>query len=223
MSPSSESGPVLSVVDLSHDALRGVSFEVAPGEAVRIMLPSGDHVRDLYAVLTGAALPAGGRVRLFGADLHADGEAGRLRLFQRVGAVPNRGGLISNLKVWENLVLPAWFHRGLDAQALEPVVLEWFAALGVTGPEAAALMPRLPDALAPAQRRAVALVRAMVAAPDLLIYEDMLSGLDRSAASRWIGTTAVFHRRHASRSSLYLCPDEAVSERIEADRVVRFD
>jgi ABC-type polar amino acid transport system ATPase subunit len=103
------------------------------------------------------------------------------------------------------------------------VVLARLAALGLDERAVTELMPKLPGQLTTAQRRLIALTRAMLMEPDLMIYEDLIAGLERESVSRWLAATSDFQRAAPGRASLYLCPDDAVSERIRADRVVRLD
>jgi phospholipid/cholesterol/gamma-HCH transport system ATP-binding protein len=222
MSRSSDRPP-LALEGFTRGPLRELSLRVAAGESVKVLVPSGGHLEALYAALTGASAPEAGQVFLFDAELYAQDEPGRLALLGRAGAVPRDGGLISNLKGWENLVLPAWYHRGRDAQALEAVAMMRFAALGFGEDTVAALMARLPDQLTPAQRRAIGLVRATLTEPPLMIYGDLLSGLERDSVSRWASFAAQYQREQEGRASLYLCPDDGVSAKIRADRTVRLD
>lgn len=222
MSRSSER-PLLVLEGVARGPLRDASFSIAAGESVKVLLPSQEHLDALSTVITAAGAPDAGRVLLFDVDLHAQDEPGRLALLERAGTAPHDGGLISNLKGWENLILPAWYHRGLDAPALEPVAMARLALLGFGENTVATLMGKLPDQLTPTQRRAIGLVRATLTEPPLMIYGDLLSGLERDSVSRWVSFAAQFQREQEGRASLYLCPDDGVSARIKADRTVRLD
>ncbi len=222
MSRSSDRKPVLAVEGVNSGELHDVSFAVAAGETVKVVLPTEDRVTELYRLLTSGKPPARGRVEMFGTDVRACDDDERLGLCRRLGVVPRDGGLISNLKAWENMVLPSWYHGGFDVAAIETSALALLAAIGVDERAAANLMPSLPDALTSTQCRAIAFVRAMLSEPEVMLYEDLLSGMDRATANRWLPVAADFHRRRAGRASLYLCSDDAVSERIEADRTVKF-
>ena len=64
------------------------------------------------ALLTGRLPPASGRLCLLGEDLYAAPREKALALFREVGIVREGGGLVSNLRAWENILLPVSYHAG---------------------------------------------------------------------------------------------------------------
>lgn len=203
--------------NVARGAIHGLSLEVAAGQSCRLTLASHDIKHELFALLAGHAPPERGRVRLLGADVYALAEPQRIRLYRRVGLVPEQGGLISNLKAWENILLPAWYHRGLDAAAAEPRVAALLREVWPEGGDLRELMGKLPDRLSALERRLVALVRALLPEPDLLVYDFLTAGLESGAAGRLLTLTRRFHGEKTGRVSVYLCPDDAASEKIRAD------
>jgi phospholipid/cholesterol/gamma-HCH transport system ATP-binding protein len=206
--------------NVSVGAVRNLSFTLEAGGAVKILFDSAEQKHPLCAALTGLRRPESGVVVLFGQDIYRLREKDRLAFFQRVGVVPEYGGLISNLKAWENLVLPAWYHRGRAAPDLEREVVTLFGRLGIDEAGLRARMGRLPDQLTLQDRRAVALVRAMLLEPEVLIYDFVFAGLERDAAERMMRLAREFHGARPGRISLYLCPDDATSARLPADRTI---
>lgn len=207
--------------NVTTGAIRGLSLEVGAGQVCRLTLSSHDIKGDLFALLAGHIPPVQGRVRLLGVDVYAQAESQRAGLYRRIGIVPEQGGLISNLKIWENILLPAWYHRKLNAAVAEPrVVALWHEADPGAG-DLRELMGRLPDRLTTFERRLAALVRALLPEPDLLVYDFLTFGLDAAAAGRLLGLTQRFHGAKPGRVSVYLCPDDAASEKIRADVVQR--
>lgn len=200
--------------------VRNLSFDLERGRTAKILFDSEDRKNILFSMLAGRQRPETGKILFFGEDLFAYTENERLALFRRIGVVPADGGMISNLKAWENLLLPAWYHRGLTAEEAERPVAE---ILDQLGPGEAGLKQRLgelPDRLSLYERRVVALARAMLLEPDVLIYDFIFAGLERDAAQRLMKLTGEFHGRKAGRVSLYLCPDDALSARLPADRII---
>src|SRR3989338_7774043 len=193
--------------NVTRGAIHDLSLEVAAGQVCRLTVPSRDIKDELFALLAGHAPPDEGRVRLFDTDVYALAEPQRIGLYRRVGMVPEQGGLISNLKAWENILLPAWYHRKLDAAAAD----------------LRALMGKLPDRLTALERRLVALVRALLPEPEILVYDLLTSGLDAGAADRLLRLTQRLHGEKTGRVSVYLCPDDAASETIRADVARRVD
>lgn len=205
---------------VSDGSMQGLSFAFGQGATAKILFGSDDQKSELYAVLTGLHRPGAGRVFLFDEDLYALKERERLQLFRRIGVVPEDGGMISNLKAWENLLLPAWYHRGITAREAERDVVTIFRQLGLDEADLKKRMGRLPDQLTLYEKRAVALVRAMLMEPDILIYDFIFAGLDREAARRLMKITEGYHSRKAGRISVFLCPEEAISAQLPADHTI---
>ncbi|HEU0299442.1 MAG TPA: ATP-binding cassette domain-containing protein, partial [Longimicrobium sp.] len=88
-------------------ALRNVSFQIPPGEAVAIVGPSGSGKTTLLGLLAGLDRPTGGRVLLDGADLGALSEDARARLRrEKIGFVFQSFQLIPTLTARENVAVP---------------------------------------------------------------------------------------------------------------------
>jgi phospholipid/cholesterol/gamma-HCH transport system ATP-binding protein len=200
--------------------VRNLSFELGQGATAKILFDSEDRKNLFFGILAGQHRPETGKVLFFGEDLFAREEDERVTLFQRIGVVPAHGGLISNLKAWENLLLPAWYHHGMTAQEAERPVAEIFEQLEPGEAGLKQRMGQLPGQLSLYERRVVALARAMLMEPDILIYDFTFAGLERDAAQQLMKLTGEFHGRKAGRVSLYLCPDDAVSARLAVDSTI---
>jgi len=211
---------MLSFERVTKGPLRHMSFHLDVGRSAKILFDSEDRKNILFGLLAGMQRPEAGKVLFFGEDLYTHGESERVALYQRIGVVPADGGMISNLKAWENLLLPAWYHCGLTAPEAEPLVAKIFEQLEPGEAGLKRRMGELPDKLSLYERRAVALARAMLMEPDILIYDFISAGLERDAAQRLMQLAGEFHGRKAGRVSLYLCPDDATSARLMADSTI---
>lgn len=209
--------------NVSYGPLAGLSFDLQAGTTGKILISTEAARQALGAVLFGLAPPARGKVTLLDQALFALSDDDRIALFRRVGAVPANGGLISNLKVWENILLPAAYHTGRTAVDAEAQIAGVFGQLGYANADIMSLMGKLPDELSTPERRLVALVRAMLTPADIMIYDDLFSGLTRDLATPLLKLTGDFHEARRGRTSLYLCPDDAFAERIRADQTIKLD
>ena len=205
---------------VTQGPVRNLSFDLDRGATAKILFDSEDRKNLLFGLLAGLQRPEAGRILFFGEDLFAHEEDERLALFRRIGMVPADGGMISNLKAWENLLLPAWYHRGLTAEQAERPVAEIFDRLEPGEAGLKRRMGELPGQLSLYERRVVALTRAMLMEPDILIYDFTFAGLERDAAQQLMRLTGEYHGRKAGRVSLYLCPDDAVSARLAVDSTI---
>lgn len=205
---------------VTEGPMRDLSFDLAAGASAKVIYDSDDRRNIFFSVITGQRRPAKGRVQWDGQDIYALEEHERLALFERIGVVPAYGGLISNLKAWENLLLPAWYHRGLSAPQAERQVVALFRQLGLTEAELQRQMGQLPDQLTTYEKRAVALVRAMLMEPDVLLYDSLFTGLERESSNQIMSLTREYHGKKSGRISLYLCADDAVTARLTTDQTI---
>ncbi|TAJ79490.1 MAG: hypothetical protein EPO42_06105 [Gallionellaceae bacterium] len=92
----------------------------------------------------------------------------------RVGWVAGHGGLISNLKIWENVTLPLWYHAQREATATEQNVAYWLDMLGMEQDACAEFMAAPPYSVEPWQRKLAGLLRALVQMPRVLVVDAAL-------------------------------------------------
>ncbi len=159
-----------------HCALQGVSLRIDANETVLLLGPNGAGKTLLVRLLLGLDRPSAGHIRLFGEPLEGLDGRGRRRLRQRLGAVLQRGSLIDELSVVENLALPLLdgpMSRAGIARAVR---------LAVTLFRLDGLENKCPRMLSIGQRRLVELARAMIRRPRLLIWDGLGDGLDRATA-----------------------------------------
>jgi branched-chain amino acid transport system ATP-binding protein len=187
--PGNQAGGVLEVSDVTVrfgglTALDGVSLAAAPREVTGIIGPNGAGKTTLLNVLCGFVQPEAGRLRFEGTDLtglrpHRLASLGIARTLQGLGLFP-RLTVLENVMTGASCHARAGFWSALagagrsdrDERALRDRAL---AALDRAGlPEAA---DRLPGQLSYAHRKRVALARALVAQPRLLLLDEPASGL----------------------------------------------
>lgn len=181
-----------------------VSFHIARGFITVIETDPGDEFNEIKNTMLGLSPPRQGRVSLLGKDLYSISEEEYVDIFREVGVVLDDGGLISNLKVWENLILPATYHDGVNAAAMEKKAGAMFGRLGI-GPEEAGEMMRLaPGELSSTNARMVRMVRAMLAGPDHMIYAGITEGLRGPARDAILSTAVEYHRAAPGRTSVFL-------------------
>lgn len=196
-----------------------IDCRVDAGKSLRILCATDAARTEIADLLVGAMAPRRGHVRYFGRDFYAMREAERLLLYRRVGFVPRDGGLISNLKSWENVVLPMWYHERRDASALDEQAAAFFGALGFTAEHLRAFMGLLPERTSVYEERSVALVRTWLMKPDVIVYDAPFSNLERGAATRLLDVARDVQRQTGC-VSIYLLPDEPFSGRVETDRTI---
>jgi len=128
------------------------------------------------------------------------------QLLQLSGSVvaDNVGGLINNINVFDNIALPALYHRVAAVAEVEKGMLDAFAACGVDGAQAVTLLRKRPGELTPFEKRFAGFVRGLLSRPALLVYSRFFEGLTRPEMTRAAGLNSVYRERHADGTAVYL-------------------
>jgi phospholipid/cholesterol/gamma-HCH transport system ATP-binding protein len=151
----------------------GLSVAIAPRTVTAIMGPSGVGKTTLLRLITGQLRADRGQIVVGGLDLRHAQRAQLYALRRRMGMLFQNGALLTDLDVYENVAYPLREHTRLQEPLVARVVLTKLQAVGLRG--AARLMPAQ---LSGGMGRRVALARAIVMDPELLIYDEPFAGLD---------------------------------------------
>lgn len=158
------------------EALRGIDFELSPGEIVAIMGPSGSGKSTLLHCLAGIALPDRGQVAFQGRAVETMGDAERSRLRRTAfGFVFQFGQLVPELEAIENVALPLLLN-GVGRGHAEQIAAEWFPRLGLDG-----LERRRAGEMSGGQAQRVAVARALVVEPVVVFADEPTGSLDSLA------------------------------------------
>lgn len=149
--------------------LRGIDLEVAPGEMLVLMGPSGSGKSVFLRHLIGLETPDSGEVLL---DGEAPSEELRSRL--RLAMVFQSGGLLNSLTVAQNVGLYLSEHRLAPPAEIERIVMEKLALVRLA-PDAAG---KLPAELSGGMRRRAAIARALTMDPQLILVDEPTAELD---------------------------------------------
>lgn len=198
-----------------------VSFEIKGGSACKIITSSDDEKTILLNTILGIRRPISGRVFLLGKDIYSIPEKEYIKLLKRIGVVLEYGGIISNLKVWENIILSVWHHMGKRPRDVEERVIEIFKEMGMDPSYLKELMGRLPGPLPVYEKRLIGLVRAMLIEPDLIIYDSIFEGLNPEMLERLTKLTEKFHLEKPGRTSIYISSNALSIDSVKADQILR--
>ena len=176
--PAGTADPIVLLEDVGytisdHTVFERLDIRIERGKVVAIMGPSGTGKTTFLRLITGQIRPTRGRIVVDGQDLATLDIDGLYALRQRMGMLFQNGALLTDLDVYENLAFPLRAHTDLPESLVARVVLMKLHAVGLRG--AARLMPA---ELSGGMARRVALARAIVMDPQLLIYDEPFAGLD---------------------------------------------
>ena len=156
-------------------ALRGLSLDVPDGRMVGLVGRNGAGKTTLMRTLMGHLVPTSGSVELDGKDLLALPAHARAGL--GIGYMPEDRGLVPELTVEENILLPIWVGRGL-------VEAERLALVYRAVPELVEMRARRALLLSGGQQKLVALARALAAGTRLLLLDEPFEGVAPALAKR---------------------------------------
>lgn len=176
--------PTVIVHDVSYrvgtrTVLEGVTFEVSAGQSLSVTGPSGSGKTTLLMCLSGLLTPTSGNITIYGTELSkiSSRQRSALRL-RRVGLVYQFGELISELTPLENVALPAMMS-GIARPLAEERAGELLYALDVAD---RAYQPT--PTLSGGERQRVAVARALVMEPGVILADEPTGSLDRAATEK---------------------------------------
>ena len=150
-------------------ALAGVSLTVGRGEVVGILGPNGSGKSTLVRVISTLILPDHGMVRVFGVDALRHPRAAQ-RMMNRVSV---EASFFKKLSAWENLLYSAKFY-GVTTSEARPRIEAMLAEMGFDMKRAHEPMEHLSRGM----QQKVALARALLTSPMLMLLDEPTTGLD---------------------------------------------
>lgn len=206
------------MIKLECASLKGLlecaSFAMPEGNFCAVLAETDFDKNLLLRVLTGLTRLDSGKVFIFGKEISSItyAELGEVR--KKMGVVLNRGGLVSNLKVWENLMLPLAYHASLSYKDMEEKMMNILNNLGYNDD-----LNMLPGPLPTYKKKLLGLARAILTEPELIIYDSVSDGLSPDIRNRVLEAVNAFHEEKKGRASLFLASSEGSVKGIMAERI----
>jgi len=153
--------------------LKNISMRVPRGKVVAIMGASGSGKTTLLRLIGGQLRGTAGTIRVGGRDVGSLDVRGLYELRRDMSMLFQFGALFTDLTVFENVAFPLREHSHLPEDMVRDLVLMKLEAVGMRGAH------RLrPAELSVGMARRVALARAVVMDPELVMYDEPFAGLD---------------------------------------------
>lgn len=193
--------------DAPVDILRGIDLDIADGEVVALLGPSGSGKSSLMAVLSGLERATGGELTVAGQDfakLDEDGLAAARR--GRIGIVLQAFHLLPTMTARENVATPMELAGSADASARAGAELE---AVGLGH-----RIEHYPTQLSGGEQQRVAIARAIAPRPQLIFADEPTGNLDVSTGEEIV--ELLFERRAETGATLLIIThDPALAEQCE--------
>lgn len=189
--------------DVVVNALKGVSFEIAPASFVSFVGPSGSGKTTLLNLIGCLDKPTGGSLTVADTEVTAlDRKAGAVFRGRNIGFIFQDFNLIPVLTVSENIEYPLRMVQSIPAADRKARVERFLEGVGMTGQR-----NKYPDQISGGQKQRVAIARALVTNPRLVLADEPTANLDSETAYSVInlmkrlrdelGTTFVFSTHDA--------------------------
>jgi putative ABC transport system ATP-binding protein len=190
--------------------LKGVDLDIATGESLAILGPSGSGKSSLMAILSGLERASGGDVRVAGIDYGPLGEDGLAEARRgRIGIVLQSFHLLPTMTALENVAVPLELAGSGDAFARAEEELQ---AVGLGH-----RLTHYPAQLSGGEQQRVAIARAVALGPTILFADEPTGNLDERTSGQIVDL--LFARQAANGATLVIIThDPALAER--CDRIV---
>ena len=195
--------------------LLGVDFSVTAGEQVAIVGPSGSGKSSLLHILAGLDSADHGSVCVAGEDMgaaHAD-EIARIRR-ENMGFVYQRHHLLAEFSAVENVAMPQRL-RGISDQNARQAAAALLEQVGMGH-----RLEHLPSALSGGERQRVAVARALVNKPSVVLTDEPTGSLDRDSAQQLMSLLSALSREQ---STAFVVVTHDLSMLEQFDRVERLE
>ena len=196
----------------SQKILRGVDLEIRKGETLVMIGSSGGGKSVVLKHITGLIKPDKGRVLLNGKDIASLNKEDLATTRQRIGLLFQNGALFDSMSVGQNVAFPLReCNQGAPDQLTDKVI----EALDLVN--LAPHIDKMPVDLSGGMRKRVALARAMITRPELMLYDEPTAGLD-PVATGIIDQLILQMQAQYSVTSIVVTHDMQSADRI-ADRI----
>lgn len=182
--------PVVSFEDVNlafgeTPALVHLSFSMRAGETRIVLGAAGSGKTMLLKTTVGLVRPDSGRISLFGQEVTGRKESQLYEVRSKVGILFQEGGLFDSLTIAENVGYPLLNQYALHqtGQAPSPEEVDQRVRESLSFVELEHTLEKFPSELSGGMRRRVGIARAVVTAPQLVLYDSPTAGLDPITAN----------------------------------------
>lgn len=154
------------------NVLHNINVKINDGEKVVILGPSGSGKSTFLRCLNGLETPSSGRIDFNGIDLNISDKNLRL-VRKKVGMVFQKFNLFPHLTVFQNIMLAPKIIYPKETKKYEDIALNLLSRIGLLKKK-----DSYPGTLSGGQQQRIAIIRAFVMNPDVLLFDEPTSALD---------------------------------------------
>jgi phospholipid/cholesterol/gamma-HCH transport system ATP-binding protein len=157
-----------------NEVLKGIDLSVAPRESLAIIGTSGCGKSVTLKCLNGLITPDSGSIKIDGQEILGQGRAAIEAVRLRFGMTFQFGALFDSLPIWENVTFRLRQQKNMSNNDARDLAVETITQLGL----APTVIDQFPAELSGGMQKRVALARAIVDKPEILLFDEPTSGLD---------------------------------------------
>lgn len=157
----------------SRVIFKDININVKRGKITAIMGPSGTGKTTLLRLIGALIAPDKGQIFVNGKEIHKFNRKALYQARKKMGMLFQSGALFTHLSVFENVAFPLREHTCLNEFMLRDIALMKLEAVGLRGAQ-----DLMPQELSGGMARRVALARAIVLDPELMMYDEPFTGQD---------------------------------------------
>lgn len=157
----------------SQEILRGLTLDVHPGETLVLLGKSGGGKSVFLRHLIGLMRPISGSILFEGQEITALKERELEPVRRKIGMLFQDGALFDSMNVFDNVAFPLRERGEKNPEIIREKVARSLAMVNMTGHE-----HKMPVNLSGGMRKRVALARAIISPPDVILYDEPTAGLD---------------------------------------------
>jgi phospholipid/cholesterol/gamma-HCH transport system ATP-binding protein len=175
--------PIISVRNLvfrygRRTILDDISFDIPKGSITAFMGPSGAGKTTILRLISGQLRPDAGSIWVNGLEISGMSQNELFQYRRNIGVLLQNGALFTDLTVFENIATPLREHTNLPEALIRRLIMIKLNSVGLGGTE-----ELMPHELSGGMARRIALARAVVLDPAIMLYDEPMTGLDPIAVS----------------------------------------
>jgi len=214
-----ETEPIIAIKNLyksfgKNKILKGINLTASKGESLVILGRSGSGKSVTIKCLVGLVKPDKGKIKIFDSEITTlnDNELNDIRI--RIGFMFQNGALYDSMSIRQNLKFTLKHHtRDLPEPEIEKKIIE---ALGNVGLKES--IDKMPAELSGGMKKRIALARAIIIKPEIILYDEPTSGLD-TITSREISDLIMSVQEKYKTTSIIITHDMACAK-MTANRII---
>ena len=199
----------------AQKVLNDLSFQVKKGEIFMIVGPSGTGKSVTLSHITGLMKPDSGEISIGNTPLSSAGKKELLEIRKKIGMLFQGGALLNWMNIYDNVALPLRENTHFSQEEIHDKVTMALAMLELTG-----AAKKMPSEISGGMVKRVALARAAVCRPEIMLYDEPTSGLD-PVMSRKIDSL-ILRMREICRVTSIVVTHDLVSALHIGDRIALF-